>query len=45
MQSPWIDRTFFTGSAITIPMISLHIGQRRINRFIVEWAELDSTNL
>jgi len=39
MQSPWIGRPFFTGSAIIIPMTSLHIGQRRINRFTVECTE------
>jgi hypothetical protein len=36
MQKPWIGRTFFTGSAMTMPMTSLHIGQRRMSRFAAD---------
>jgi len=36
MQKPCTGRTFFTGSAMTMPMTSLHIGQRRMSRFAAE---------
>jgi hypothetical protein len=36
MQKPWTGRIFFTGSAMKMPMASLHIGQRRMSRFAAD---------